>query len=167
MATSTVVVPSILNNGWVDKVSFKCKLFACYKLFTFYCLQIISAAHCVINYHKYYYEVRAGLLRRTSFSIATQIQPVTHVIVHQAYERRSMRNDMSLLRMAKPLQFNRWVKPICLPDVERTTGAKDWIWGPRENTLCTAVGWGAVREKGPGSKYEKYDDKNKTFFLSI
>ncbi|XP_073841369.1 serine protease nudel [Musca autumnalis] len=115
-------------------------------------LWIISAAHCVINYHKYYYEVRAGLLRRTSFSMATQIQPVSHIIVHQAYERRSMRNDLSMLRMVKPLQFNRWVKPICLPDIQRTTGAEeDWIWGPRENTLCTAVGWGAVREKGPGS----------------
>lgn len=85
--------------------------------------------------------------------MATQIQPVSHIIVHQAYERRSMRNDLSLLRMAKPLQFNRWVKPICLPDIQRTTGGDDWIWGPRENTLCTAVGWGAVREKGPGSEY--------------
>ncbi|XP_075160655.1 serine protease nudel isoform X2 [Haematobia irritans] len=114
-------------------------------------LWIISAAHCVVNYHKYYYEVRAGLLRRTSFSMATQIQPVTHIVVHQAYERRTMRNDLSMLRMEKPLQFNRWVKPICLPDIQRTTAGDDWIWGPRENILCTVVGWGAVREKGPGS----------------
>ncbi|XP_059216727.1 serine protease nudel [Stomoxys calcitrans] len=114
-------------------------------------LWIISAAHCVINFQNYYYEVRAGLLRRTSFSMATQIQPVSHIIVHQAYERRSMRNDLSLLRMSQPLQYNRWVKPICLPDVHRTTAGEDWIWGPRENALCTVVGWGAVREKGPGS----------------
>ncbi|XP_046808532.1 serine protease nudel [Lucilia cuprina] len=112
---------------------------------------IISAAHCVINYHKYYYEVRAGLLRRSSFSLSTQIQPVSHVIVHQAYERRSMRNDLSLLRLAKPLLFNRWVKPICLPDMGRSTAGDDWIWGPEADTLCTTVGWGAIREKGPGS----------------
>ncbi|KAM7355778.1 serine protease nudel isoform 2-T2 [Cochliomyia hominivorax] len=112
---------------------------------------IISAAHCVINYHKYYYEVRAGLLRRSSFSLSTQIQPVSHIIVHQAYERRSMRNDLSMLRLAKPLHFNRWVKPICLPDIGRTTMGDDWIWGPEEDTLCTTVGWGAIREKGPGS----------------
>ncbi|KAH8365787.1 hypothetical protein KR093_004396 [Drosophila rubida] len=112
---------------------------------------IISAAHCVINFAKYYYEVRAGLLRRTSYSPATQIQPVSHVVVHQHYERRSMRNDLSLLRVATPLHFNRWVKPICLPDVGRTTFGDDWIWGPEEHTLCTAVGWGAIREKGPSS----------------
>ncbi|KAH8305277.1 hypothetical protein KR018_010024, partial [Drosophila ironensis] len=112
---------------------------------------IISAAHCVINFGKYYYEVRAGLLRRTSYSPATQIQPVSHVVVHQAYERRSMRNDLSLLRLVNPLNFNRWVKPICLPDKGRTTIGDDWIWGPEEHTLCTVVGWGAIREKGPSS----------------
>lgn len=64
-----------------------------------------------------------------------------------------MRNDLSLLRLAKPLQFNRWIKPICLPDIGRTTAGDDWIWGPEEDTLCTTVGWGAIREKGPGSKY--------------
>ncbi|XP_018802271.1 PREDICTED: serine protease nudel [Bactrocera latifrons] len=112
---------------------------------------ILSAAHCVINYHKYYYEIYAGLLRRTSFSSSTQIRAVSHITVHQAYERRSMRNDLSLLRMSESLNFNRWVKPICLPDMGRTTVGEDWIWGPEENTLCTVVGWGAVREKGPGS----------------
>ncbi|KAM8710459.1 hypothetical protein ACLKA7_017128 [Drosophila subpalustris] len=112
---------------------------------------IISAAHCVINFTKYFYEIRAGLLRRTSYAPSTQIQSVSHVVVHQGYERRSMRNDLSLLRVATPLQFNRWVKPICLPDVGRTTFGDDWIWGPEEHTLCTAVGWGAIREKGPSS----------------
>lgn len=106
----------------------------------------------MINYHKYYYEIYAGLLRRTSFSSSTQIRVVSHIIVHQAYERRSMRNDLSLLRMSESLNFNRWVKPICLPDMGRTTVGEDWIWGPEQNTLCTVVGWGAVREKGPGSK---------------
>ncbi|XP_017468639.1 PREDICTED: serine protease nudel [Rhagoletis zephyria] len=112
---------------------------------------IISAAHCVINYHKYYYEIHAGLLRRSSFSSSTQIRAISHIIVHQAYERRSMRNDLSLLKMSAALTFNRWVKPICLPDIGRTTAGDDWIRGPKENTLCTVVGWGAVREKGPGS----------------
>ncbi|XP_017840080.1 serine protease nudel [Drosophila busckii] len=112
---------------------------------------IISAAHCVINHNKYYYEVRAGLLRRKSYSPATQIQTVTHVVVHMGYERRTMRNDLSLLRVAAPLQFNRWVQPICMPDKGRTTFGDDWIWGPEEHTLCTVVGWGAIREKGPSS----------------
>ncbi|XP_053955273.1 serine protease nudel isoform X2 [Anastrepha ludens] len=112
---------------------------------------IISAAHCVLNYHNYYYEIHAGMIRRLSFSSTTQIRAVSHVVVHQAYERRSMRNDLAMLRMREPLMFNRWVKPICMPDIGRTTAGEDWIWGPEENTLCTVVGWGAMREKGPGS----------------
>lgn len=63
-----------------------------------------------------------------------------------------MRNDLSLLRVAAPLEFNRWVKPICLPDMGRTTFGQDWIWGPEEHTLCTVIGWGAIREKGPSSR---------------
>ncbi|XP_055910873.1 serine protease nudel [Eupeodes corollae] len=112
---------------------------------------IITAAHCTIHYHKYFYEVRAGMLRRSSFSSSTQIHHVTHVVVHQMYERRTMKNDLALMRIDTPLRFNRWVKPICLPDIGRTTMGTDWIWGPEVNTICTVVGWGAVREKGPGS----------------
>lgn len=78
---------------------------------------------------------------------------MSHIIIHQGYERRSMVNDLALMHLVQPLQFNRWVKPICLPDKGRTTNGDDWIWGPVENTVCTIIGWGAVREKGPGSKY--------------
>ncbi|XP_055842461.1 serine protease nudel [Episyrphus balteatus] len=112
---------------------------------------IITAAHCTIKFENYFYEVRAGMLRRSSFSSSTQIHHVTHVVVHQMYERRTMKNDLALLRIDTPLRFNRWVKPICLPDLGRTTMGSDWIWGPEVNTICTVVGWGAVREKGPGS----------------
>ncbi|XP_037949020.1 serine protease nudel [Teleopsis dalmanni] len=112
---------------------------------------IISAAHCAINFQKYHYEVRAGMLRRTSFAMSTQIQSVTHIVVHQLYDRLSMKNDLSLFRLAEPLKFNRWVKPICLPDVGRTTMGEDWVWGPEDDVVCTVVGWGAIREKGPSS----------------
>lgn len=63
-----------------------------------------------------------------------------------------MRNDVSILRLEKPLLFNRWVKPICMPGRGRTMIGDDWMWGPVEDTLCVAIGWGAIREKGPGSK---------------
>ncbi|KAL9904995.1 serine protease nudel isoform 3-T6 [Glossina fuscipes fuscipes] len=112
---------------------------------------IITAAHCVVNFHRYYYEIKAGVLRLSSASIATQIRPVLDVFVHQHYERFTMSNDIALLRLAAPFQFNRWVKPICLPGVDRTANNKNWMWGPEEDTLCTIVGWGAIRERGPGS----------------
>lgn len=66
-----------------------------------------------------------------------------------------MINDIALLKLESPLIFNRWVKPICLPGPGRTSASHngdDWIWGPSEGTICKAVGWGAIREKGPDRK---------------
>uniref|UniRef100_A0A1A9V3W1 Lectizyme n=1 Tax=Glossina austeni TaxID=7395 RepID=A0A1A9V3W1_GLOAU len=121
-------------------------------IYSAYWVSIITAAHCVVNFHRYYYEIKAGVLRLSSTSAATQIIPVLDIFVHQDYERFTMSNDIALLRLAAPLQFNRWVKPICLPGVDRTANNKNWMWGPEENTLCTIVGWGAIRERGPGSE---------------
>lgn len=64
-----------------------------------------------------------------------------------------MRNDLALLRLENPLQFNRWVRPICLPAPGRTTATdNDWISGPAAGTMCEAVGWGSIRERGPDRK---------------
>lgn len=65
-----------------------------------------------------------------------------------------MRNDLALLRLATPLSFNRWVRPICLPRPQHVTfaGDSEWQFGPRPGTMCTVVGWGAIREAGPDRK---------------
>lgn len=64
-----------------------------------------------------------------------------------------MRNDLALLRLETPLQFNRWVRPICLPSPGRTTIDENWRTGPAAGTMCQAVGWGSIRERGPDRKY--------------
>ncbi|XP_060801901.1 serine protease nudel [Amyelois transitella] len=108
---------------------------------------IISAAHCVHEFWKHYYEIQVGMLRRFSFSPQEQNHPVSHVIVNHKYSQSDMKNDLSLLKVKSAIQFSRWVRPICLPGPE-TAGA-DWIWGPTPGTMCTAVGWGATVEHGP------------------
>lgn len=62
-----------------------------------------------------------------------------------------MKNDLALLRLATPLSFNRWVKPICLPAPRHVSFEGDpmWKFGPRPGTFCTVIGWGAIRESGP------------------
>ncbi|XP_050544964.1 serine protease nudel-like [Daktulosphaira vitifoliae] len=103
---------------------------------------IISAAHCVHQYKKHFYEVQAGILRRFSFSPMEQLRVVTHIIVHEAYSKTTMKNDLALLKLDRGLEFNRWVRPVCLPDRKLT-------WIPFPGTFCTAVGWGALVEHGP------------------
>lgn len=65
-----------------------------------------------------------------------------------------MMDDVSLIRLEKPLIFNRWVRPICLPSAERVTSKLDpnWVLGPPAGTICTVVGWGAMTEGGSSRK---------------
>jgi Trypsin/Low-density lipoprotein receptor domain class A len=109
---------------------------------------VITAAHCTKAFENHYYEVRAGILRRASYSPMAQIVKVTHVLRHENYERATMHNDIALMRVKHHFNFNKWVRPICLPSKERM-GVRDWMYGPEAGTICTTLGWGAIREKGP------------------
>lgn len=50
-------------------------------------LWIISAAHCVADYTEHYYEIRAGMLRRFSYSPMSQTVKVVRIVVHENYDR--------------------------------------------------------------------------------
>lgn len=100
------------------------------------------------RYKKHFYEIQAGILRRFSFSPMEQSRIVTHAIIHTQYSRSTMENDLAVLRLDRGLEFNRWIRPVCLPD-----NKLNWI--PFPGTMCTAVGWGATVEHGPDRKSNK------------
>ena len=114
---------------------------------------IITAAHCTRNFELHYYEVWAGVLRRSSYSPTAQIAKVSHVIRHPNYEQATMANDIALMKVKHHLSFNRWVRPICLPTREKTTNDDNWKFGPAAGTMCSPLGWGAIREKGPDREF--------------
>jgi hypothetical protein len=76
---------------------------------------IITAAHCLKDSKSHFYEIRAGMLRRSSFSPQSQITHATHAIPHENYDPHTMGNDIALIRVKTPFSFNRWVRPICIP----------------------------------------------------
>jgi len=106
--------------------------------------QLISH-HLYPSYEQNYYEVHAGVLRRMSFSPSEQIRTVAQIILHPNYVNSDMQNDLALLRLESPLNYNRWVRPICLPEARPP-------WGPTPGTTCTAMGWGSTTEKGTNRK---------------
>ncbi|XP_066994121.2 serine protease nudel [Anabrus simplex] len=108
---------------------------------------MVTAAHCVDEFPKHYYEVQAGMLRRFSFAPMEQTRTVTHIVINKFYDRADMKNDLALMHLQQPFKLNRWVRPICLPSPELVE--HQLVWGPLPGTLCTAVGWGATRERGP------------------
>ncbi|KAI4503887.1 hypothetical protein M0802_001290 [Mischocyttarus mexicanus] len=107
---------------------------------------IVTAAHCLVQ-AKHYYEIRAGILRRSSFSPMTQNRIAQTIIIHPDYDSNLMRNDVGLIMLDAPLRFNRWVRPACFPD-EKISGS---IWNqvPSTDTMCIVLGWGALKEQGP------------------
>ncbi|XP_018321822.1 serine protease nudel [Agrilus planipennis] len=107
---------------------------------------IVSAAHCVDSFTRFYYQVQAGVLRRFSFTPMEQIRTVSAIVSHQLYDKASLKNDLALMKVSDPFKFNRYVRPICLP-TEITAGS-NYLRGPSPGTICTAVGWGATVEHG-------------------
>ncbi|XP_044258893.1 serine protease nudel-like [Tribolium madens] len=109
-------------------------------------LWILTAAHCVDRFWFFYYEIQVGILRRFSYSPMEQSRWATVAIPHESYNKRSLKNDIALMKLSKPVRFNRYVRPICLPS-EMTAG-DDFLRGPKPNTVCVTVGWGATVEHG-------------------
>ena len=83
---------------------------------------IMSAAHCLyavvenvndcenLNYTVF---IEAGIVIDGS-PIGQDIF-VQEVIIHPDYKHKTKRNDIAILKLATPLQFNSKVQPACLP----------------------------------------------------
>lgn len=93
------------------------------------------------------------MLRRQSFAPHVQIRGVDYVIPHPDYKPDTMKNDIALIRLSSLLQFNRYVRPTCLPDLN--THDPFWMQGTPPGTICVAAGWGATSEGGRGRKYSE------------
>lgn len=98
---------------------------------------LISAAHCFINYKSNYYEVQLGMLRRKSFTPHQKTYRIDRVIPHEHFNAITLEFDIALLRIAEPVTFDFWVRPICLPDPKRIENS---------GSFCTAIGWGDTGE---------------------
>ena len=60
--------------------------------------------------------VRVGEYNLRVTSSTEQEYSVDGIIIHESFDRRSVRNDIALIRMEKKVVFTPDVKHICLPD---------------------------------------------------
>lgn len=107
----------------------------------------------IFRYEKHYYEIQAGLFR-LSFSPTAQSRTAKYVIIHPNYVKQEMQNDIAIIILETPLLFNRWVRQVCLPALD--TAGPEWKEGPSPQTICVAIGWGALKESGPDCKLDYF-----------
>lgn len=54
---------------------------------------------------------------------------VEKVVRHHGYSPRTLENDITLLKLSRPVQFNKYVKPACLPSTDPKVGSDCYITG--------------------------------------
>lgn len=100
---------------------------------------VLTAAHFLVHrVRPDQLVIRAGvhdILHPMSLNERHQQQQrdVNRLLIHEDFHASSLSNDIALIVVNKPLEWNRYVNPICLPPPNMRTTA---------STECMASGWG-------------------------
>ncbi|XP_029437241.1 serine protease 55-like [Rhinatrema bivittatum] len=94
---------------------------------------ILTAAHCLVAYPPNSIKVKVGT---TNLRHGKELLRVKKIIIHPEYNAHDFNNDVGLLLLSTPIEFNVLKTPICLPSAGNFSN-KDW-------TTCFVVGWGTT-----------------------
>lgn len=84
---------------------------------------------------------------------------ISRIILHPDYEEKSKNNDIALLELEKPVQFTKYIRPIC---IHKSSGY------PERWAKCFVSGWGRViNEFGPTANRLKELEVRANWWLSI
>nr|CAH7733351.1 unnamed protein product [Callosobruchus chinensis] len=101
---------------------------------------VLTAAHCVRRLKKSKIRVILGDHdASTSGEVPSMMRVVSAVIRHKKFDTETYNHDIALLKLRKPVQFNKQIRPICLP-----SSASVELGGLN----ATVVGWGRLAEGG-------------------
>ena len=88
--------------------------------------------------------LRFGDYKRSLDEDATEYYPhyktrgVRDIVIHPKYNRFTYDNDIALLYLSKPIDFNDEIRPICVPEAEGE--------GEFHGKIGYITGWGTVYE---------------------
>ncbi|KAJ8919215.1 hypothetical protein NQ315_012203, partial [Exocentrus adspersus] len=99
---------------------------------------VITAAHCVRRLKKSKIRVILGDHdASTTNEVPAKMRAVLQIIKHRNFDPDTFNHDIALLRLRKPVEFNKQIRPICLPKTLDPSGK-----------VGTVVGWGRTTEGG-------------------
>jgi len=124
---------------------------------------LVTAAHCTNRQSKQtslpdldtqFYEVHVGRFMGPDHEAGKQVQKfvghegIDRIVIHDNFtsgvSRGIITNDIALIKLKQPIEFNNFVQPVCLPKVSA-----------KENDILWATGWGDTKFQGPSNKNMK------------
>ncbi|KAG8443118.1 hypothetical protein GDO86_011798 [Hymenochirus boettgeri] len=103
-------------------------------------LWVVTAAHCFLGYEKERssFRILFGAHNTLNLGPKTQIRKIEKWILHEQFSKPRHEYDIGLIRLNKPIQFNDYIQPACLP--------------PRSVDVfkmndCYIAGWGYLEEE--------------------
>lgn len=96
---------------------------------------IVCAAHCIDGRKANHFQVLAGAHDIHATESSRQKRKVVEMWKHESYDSSTITNDVSLLRLDEPLEFNEYVQPMKLAEL----GSE-----PEGGTICINSGWGST-----------------------
>lgn len=99
---------------------------------------VLTAAHCIGSGDPSVITITAGLHNKHQNEADTrQLRTVERIFMHPSYNSQTVENDLTILRLSQPVQFNKYVQPACLPGPE-----------PQPDTDVVLIGWGKTTTEG-------------------
>nr|XP_043898970.1 enteropeptidase [Solea senegalensis]XP_043898971.1 enteropeptidase [Solea senegalensis] len=101
---------------------------------------LLTAAHCVYgkNVHLQYWTAALGLHAQSHMnSDDVQLRHIDRIVINRLYNRRSKEGDVAMMHLQQPINFTRWIQPLCFPpDGDDVSAGKQ----------CYIAGWGRDSE---------------------
>ncbi|KAG9489745.1 hypothetical protein GDO78_005599, partial [Eleutherodactylus coqui] len=106
---------------------------------------VLTAAHCLHETaHVDTWRLVFGANKLSVLTPEMQIRGISKVIEHEAYYNEKLSNDVALLALDRPITYNNYIQPACLP--QKTVDIK-------RMTDCFIAGWGLLEQNA----YESSD----------
>ncbi|XP_004640833.1 probable threonine protease PRSS50 [Octodon degus] len=119
---------------------------------------VLAVAHCV-SQHDVNYTVRVGSPWIDKLTPTSSDVQVLQVIMNPGYHPQrywswvGQANNIGLLRLQHPLNYSKYVWPICLPNLDDNV---------EDGYLCTVMGWGLARADGAWPQFRTIQEKEVT-----